>query len=119
MLGVTWLGSASAGPFFIWESASARHPVASPSPWMWTFIFPHHEGRSPTHDYAATREAAMAAFAKSWREGISGPTDSGRKPASVLCAAITGLHATLSRLAPARAAWELLERSATTQRRMP
>jgi hypothetical protein len=37
------------------------------SPWMWTFIFPHHEGRSPTHDYAATREAAMAAFAKSWR----------------------------------------------------
>ena len=37
------------------------------SPWMWTFIFPHHEGRSPTHDYAATREAAMAAFAKNWR----------------------------------------------------
>ena len=27
------------------------------SPWMWT----------PTHGYAATREAAMAAFAKSWR----------------------------------------------------
>jgi hypothetical protein len=23
--------------------------------------------RSPTHGYAATREAAMAAFAKSWR----------------------------------------------------
>ena len=43
---------------------------ASPvgSPWMWTFIFPHHEGRSPTHGYAATREAAMGAFAKSWRE---------------------------------------------------
>ena len=24
----------------------------------------HHEDRTPTHDYAATREAAMAAFAK-------------------------------------------------------
>jgi hypothetical protein len=27
------------------------------SPWRWTLIFPHHEGRTPT----------MAAFAKSWR----------------------------------------------------
>jgi len=34
---------------------------------MWTLIFPHHEGRSPTHGYAENREAAMAAFAKSWR----------------------------------------------------
>jgi len=34
---------------------------------MWTLIFPHHEGRTPTHGYEATREAAMAAFAKSWR----------------------------------------------------
>jgi hypothetical protein len=25
------------------------------------------EDRNPTHGYAATREAAMAAFAKSWR----------------------------------------------------
>jgi ATP-dependent DNA ligase len=29
--------------------------------------FWQHEGRSPTHGYEATREAAMAAFAKSWR----------------------------------------------------
>jgi hypothetical protein len=28
------------------------------SPWMWTLIFPHHEGRTPTHGYAATRDAA-------------------------------------------------------------
>jgi hypothetical protein len=42
---------------------------ASPigSPWMWTLAFGHHEDRWPTHGYAATREAAMAAFAKSWR----------------------------------------------------
>jgi hypothetical protein len=30
-------------------------------PWMWTLAFGHHE------DYAETSEAAMAAFAKSWR----------------------------------------------------
>src|SRR5262249_20459444 len=37
------------------------------TPWMWTLAFGHHEDRTPTHGYAATREAAMAAFAKSWR----------------------------------------------------
>jgi hypothetical protein len=36
------------------------------SPWMWTLAFGHHEDRTPTHGYAATREAAMEAFAKSW-----------------------------------------------------
>jgi hypothetical protein len=42
---------------------------ASPvgTPWMWSLIFGHHEDRTPTHGYAATREDAMAAFAKSWR----------------------------------------------------
>jgi hypothetical protein len=34
-------------------------------PWMWTLAF-GHEDRTPTHGYTATREAAMAAFAKSW-----------------------------------------------------
>ena len=33
--------------------------------WMWTLAFGYHEDRTPTHGYAATREAAMAA--KSWR----------------------------------------------------
>jgi hypothetical protein len=37
------------------------------TPWMWTFAFGHHEDRIPTHGYDATRDAAMAAFAKSWR----------------------------------------------------
>jgi len=27
----------------------------------------HHEDRTPRHGYEATREAAMTAFAKSWR----------------------------------------------------
>jgi hypothetical protein len=39
------------------------------SPWMWTLLFGHHEVRTPTHGYEATREAAMAAFGKSWRRG--------------------------------------------------
>jgi len=39
------------------------------TPWMWSFILPHQQGRSPTHGYAESREAAMAAFAKSWRRG--------------------------------------------------
>jgi hypothetical protein len=37
------------------------------APWFWTLAFGHHEDRTPTHGYEATREAAMAAFAKSWR----------------------------------------------------
>ena len=44
---------------------AAASPVGTP--WMWTLAFGHHEGRTPTHGYEATREAAMAAFAKSWR----------------------------------------------------
>jgi hypothetical protein len=35
--------------------------------WMWTLAFGPHEDRTPTHGYAETRGAAMAAFAKSWR----------------------------------------------------
>jgi hypothetical protein len=44
---------------------AAASPVGTP--WMWTLAFGHHEDRAPTHGYEATREAAMAAFAKSWR----------------------------------------------------
>ena len=36
-------------------------------PWMWTLAYGFHEDRAPTHGYEATREAAMAAFAKNWR----------------------------------------------------
>jgi hypothetical protein len=33
------------------------------TPWP---AFKQHEDRMPTHGYVAAREAAMAAFAKSW-----------------------------------------------------
>ena len=35
--------------------------------WMWTLAYNYHEDRTPTHGHEPTREAAMAAFAKSWR----------------------------------------------------
>jgi hypothetical protein len=35
--------------------------------WMWALLYDFHEDRTPTHGYEPTREAAMAAFAKSWR----------------------------------------------------
>ena len=40
-------------------------PVGTPR--MWTLGYGHHKDRTPTHGYEATREAAMAAVAKSWR----------------------------------------------------
>jgi hypothetical protein len=43
------------------------HAAPAGSPWMWTLAFGQREDRTPRHGYAATREAAMAAFAKSWR----------------------------------------------------
>jgi len=33
----------------------------------WTLAYGRHEDHSPVYGYEATREAAMAAFAKSWR----------------------------------------------------
>jgi len=43
------------------------HAAPVGSPWMWTLAFGHHEDRTPIYGYEPTREAAMAAFAKSWR----------------------------------------------------
>jgi|EndMetStandDraft_9_1072997.scaffolds.fasta_scaffold1151892_1 hypothetical protein len=37
--------------------------------WMWTIAYGHHEDRTPTRGYEPTRDAAMAAFAKSWQQG--------------------------------------------------
>jgi len=37
------------------------------TPWLWMLGYGHHEDRTPIYGYEATREAAMEAFAKSWR----------------------------------------------------
>jgi hypothetical protein len=57
----TYCGGLVVGRIF----KSAAAPVGTP--WFWTLAYSHLEDRMPTHGYAATREAAMAAFAKSWR----------------------------------------------------
>jgi hypothetical protein len=45
---------------------SEAAPTATP--WRWTLSYRHHKGgRTPTHGYGATCEAAVQAFAKSWR----------------------------------------------------
>ena len=52
---------------------AAASPVGTP--WMWTLIYGYHEDRTPTHGYEATRDGAMAAFAKSG-DGNTRPTAS-------------------------------------------
>ena len=43
--------------------------IAAPqdTPWLWAVAHGYIENRTPTLGHEATREAAMAAFAKSWR----------------------------------------------------
>jgi len=48
------------------------HAAPEGSPWLWTLAFHHREDRTPTPGYEPTREAAMAAFAKSWRRAKIG-----------------------------------------------
>ena len=45
-------------------NSSGRAEIPSSTKSLWTLAFGHHEDRTPTHE---TREAAMAAFSKSWR----------------------------------------------------
>ena len=44
---------------------AAAAPIGQP--WLWTLAYGHHEDRTAIYGYEPTREAAMAAFAKSWR----------------------------------------------------
>jgi hypothetical protein len=44
--------------------AAAKPADAS---WLWTLAYGYHGDRMPMHGYEPTREAAMAAFKKSWR----------------------------------------------------
>jgi hypothetical protein len=54
-----------------WGKAQGSPRIMKAKPadasWLWTLAYGQHEDRTPTHGYEATREAAMAAFAKSWR----------------------------------------------------
>ena len=66
------IASLAAAP--IMKAAAA--PVGQP--WLWTLAFGQHEDRTPTHGYEPTREAAMAAFAKSWRRHGKATTETQR-----------------------------------------
>ena len=44
-------------------SSSLRNHSA---PWVWSIDLAFSHGRDPVHGFAATREAAMQAFARSW-----------------------------------------------------
>jgi hypothetical protein len=50
-----------------WEVGRIMKAAAKPADASWLWTYGQHEDRTPTHGYEATREAAMAAFAKSWR----------------------------------------------------
>jgi hypothetical protein len=50
---------------------TAASPVGAP--WMWTLAYGYNESRSPTRGHEADREAAMKAFAKSWRQKMVRP----------------------------------------------
>ena len=39
----------------------------SDTPWFWGLAYGYHKDRAPAHGYVESREAAMAAFAASWR----------------------------------------------------
>jgi hypothetical protein len=44
------------------DGAVYASPVGTP--WMWILTYGHHDDRTPTHGYEATRQAAMQAFAR-------------------------------------------------------
>jgi hypothetical protein len=46
------------------------------TPWFWSLAHTHVSNRRPTHGHEPTREAALAAFAKSWRSGPRMPAKS-------------------------------------------
>ena len=58
------LGVAASRVGFSRRIMKGRAPEGTPG--LWTLALGHHEDRTPTHGYAEPREAAMAAFAKSW-----------------------------------------------------
>jgi hypothetical protein len=78
-----WMITRYSGDSIVVGRIFKAHAVPEGSPWMWTLAFGQHEDRTPTHGYEPTREAAMAAFAKSWRREL-GPVSfwrySGSRP---------------------------------------
>src|SRR5215831_21263331 len=64
---------------------AAAGPVGMP--WLWTLAYGHHEDRTPIYGYEPTREAAMAAFAKTGG-GSSADDKPSRRAGSASCASL-------------------------------
>jgi hypothetical protein len=60
-----------------------------------TLAYGYHEDRTPTHGYEATREAAMAAFAKSWAARIAACIG---EPGGERAGTLLGRHAVTGKL---------------------
>jgi hypothetical protein len=48
------------------EYRADRPELQLEKPWVWSIDLAFSHGRDPVHGFAATREAAMRAFARSW-----------------------------------------------------
>jgi hypothetical protein len=61
-------------------------PVAPKgAPWFWSLAYVHVANRRPTNGTAATREAAMAAFAKAWRQNVQGESNCTKNSGPASC----------------------------------
>ena len=80
---ISWPGAPRQGASHGCDSTGCdcRKAAAKPAEisWLWTLAYSYHEDRTPTHGYEPTREAAMAAFAKSWRKGVGHGKNGGRR----------------------------------------
>ena len=59
------IGDVSGGHGLVIGRIFRASTAPAATPWMWTLAYGQHEDRTPTHRYAASREAAT--FAKCWR----------------------------------------------------
>jgi Ion channel len=71
LLGYVWMGLFIGTLATLFKQPTDAAPRRVRTPWMWTLTFGHREDRTSTHGYETTREAAMAAVAKSWRRDQS------------------------------------------------
>jgi len=59
--------------------SSARRRAARPGIARWTLAFGHHEDRTPTHGYAATREGRYGRVRQELAAGVEGSLAVGKR----------------------------------------
>jgi hypothetical protein len=66
--------------------------ASAASQWVWTLSYDYHEDRTPTHGYAATRDAALHEFAPELEQGNLSPCRSRRWTAAMRRQVIATSH---------------------------